>query len=112
MGASGGLHLGHVGPGGMAVAVELGLDAEDHEAVVHELLELRGPRVVDVAAGILADVVVVDVPMHQDRRSEVNFGVLGSGERFPDEGQSSVHFQFSIDVQAIAPVGLTEHTLA
>ena len=60
------LHLGQIHLGLVAVEVELGLDAKHDPAAVDQLLDLGSPAVVDVAAGVFADVGVVDVLVHQD----------------------------------------------
>ncbi len=78
------LHLGEIGHGGVAVDAELGLDAEDDPSAVDHPLELRRPAVVDIARGVLGDLVVVDVLVHQDRGLEACFGRFGVAQGVTD----------------------------
>lgn len=75
----------------MAVEIELGLDAEDNPAAVDQLLDLGSPAVVDVAAGVLADVRVVDVQVHQDARLDADIGGLGITQGVMDHFLGILH---------------------
>lgn len=74
------LHLGEVSVRLVAVELELGLDTEDDPSAVDQLIELGRPAVVDVAGGVLDDLIVVDVLVHQDGRLETGFGRLGAAK--------------------------------
>jgi hypothetical protein len=84
VGASVRLHLGEVGVRLVAVELEFGLDAEDDPSAGDQLLELRRPAVVDIARGVLADVGVIDVQVHQDARLEARFGRFGRTQCITD----------------------------
>jgi len=85
------LQLGQVHHGVMAVEVELGLDAEGNPSVVDQLLDLGGPAVVDVAGGVLADLVMVDVLVHQDAWLDAGLGLLGFAQGVADHFLGSGH---------------------
>jgi len=87
-------HLGQVHLGIVAVEIELGLDTEDNPAAVDQLLYFGGPAVVDEAARVFADVVVVDIAMHQDARLDTDFGRLAVTQSVLDHFLSILHCRF------------------
>lgn len=79
----------------MTIEVELGLDAEHDPAAVDQLLDFGSPAVVDVAAGVLPDVVVVDVAVHQDARLDTDLGGLGVTQGVTDHFLGILHRRLS-----------------
>lgn len=85
------LHLGEVGQRVVAIDAELGLDAEHDPAGLDQLLELGRPAVIDIAAGVLADLVVVDVLVHQNAGLDTCLSGLGVAQDVADHFLGRVH---------------------
>lgn len=73
----------------------LRLDAEDDPAGVDQLLDLGSPAVIDVAAGVFADVVVFDVAVHQNARLDADLGGLGGTQGVTDHFLGISHRRLS-----------------
>ncbi len=76
----------------MAVEAELGLDAEDDEAAVHQLLGLRRPGIVQIRALVLGDLGVVDVQVHQNRGLNARFRSLRIAKGLLDNLLTRLHY--------------------
>ncbi len=68
----------------VAVDAEFGLDTEHNPSAIDQLLDLRRPAVVDVGARVFADLVVIDVLVHQDRGLDVRLCRFGGVHRITD----------------------------
>ena len=93
------LHLGEVGLCVVAISAELGLDAEHDPAAVDQLLDLRCPAFIDVTAGVLRNLAVVDVLVHEDAGLDAGFGVFGTPERFLNHFMCGEH----LDISCVVP---------